>query len=176
MEKIIAEYLTRKRLEKGITIEAVAIESNTAESTVKNLLSGKTDNPQIDTLLPIMKAVGGSFDEMFYPDKSREEISDKSTLALKDMYEYQIANIRETNEMHIHNIRAHYEQHHEDLKDNYEKRLTDKREIIESQKEHINSLKKECRASKIAFGICIVVFIAVLIAELMNPNLGWFRF
>lgn len=174
MEEIIAKYLNAKKIERNITFEAIAAESGIPESTVKNLLAGNTD-PRMSTIVPVMKAVGGSFDEMLYPERVRSSPKE-DLLALKDMYEFQIATIRETNEKHIHNIRAHYEQHHEDLKDNYEHRIADKGELIESQKEHITSLKKECRASKIAFGICVAVFIAVLIAEVMNPNLGWVRY
>ena len=172
--EILSNYLNAKRIQRDLTYEALSTISNIPEQTIKNMCTGKTKNPGIETVIPIMDAVGGSFDEMLHPDKSKGEES--SVLALKDIYEYQLAGIRKTNEEHIHNIRTHYEQHHEDLKDNYEKRLADKRELIESYKEHISTLEKDCRTHKIAFWICIVVFVAVLIAEVMNPNLGWFRY
>lgn len=172
----LSHYLNEKRVQNGLTYEAVANISNIPESTVKNLCTGKTKNPGIETILPIMNAVGGSFDEMLSEGKSKEEVKETSILALKDVYEYQLAALKETNEEHIHNIRSHYEQHHEDLKENYERRLSDKRELLESYKEHIQTLEKECRNTKIALWLCVVVFIAVLIAEVMNPNLGWFRF
>lgn len=172
----LANYLNEKRLQAGLTYEALATMSNRPESTVKNLCLGKTEDPRLETIIPVIKAVGGSFDEMLFPEKTKDEMKETSVLALKDIYEFQLLKARETNEEHIHNIRSHYEQHHEDLKENFEKRLADKRELIESYKEHILTLERECRTSKIAFWICVAVFIAVLIAELMNPNLGWFRF
>lgn len=172
----LSHYLNEKRVQNGLTYEAVANISNIPESTVKNLCTGKTKNPGIETILPVMNAVGGSFDEMLSEGKSKEEVKETSILALKDVYEYQLAALKETNEEHIHNIRSHYEQHHEDLRENYEKRLSDKRELIESYKEQIQNLKKEGHFTKVSLCVCIVVFIAVLIAELMNPNLGWFRF
>ena len=171
----LAKYLNAKRVEKGLTIEAVAAVSKVAESTVKNLCSGKTENPQMETIIPVMEAVGGSFDEMLHPER-KGEANEASVLALKDIYEFQIATLKQTNEAHIANIRAHYEQHREDVKENYERQLADKREIIDSYKEHIGTLKKENLISKIALGVCVAVFISVLIAELLNPNLGWFRF
>ncbi len=174
--EILAKYLNAKRVEKGLTHEAIAKVSKVPESTVKNLCTGKTENPQMETVIPVMEAVGGSFDEMLHPEKHKGETSDTSVLALKDIYEYQIATLKKTNEEHIANIRAHYEQHREDVKENYERRLADKREIIDSYKEHIATLKKEYLISKIALVACVVVFIAVLIAELANPNLGWFRY
>ncbi len=174
--ELISQYLNAKRIQEDLTYEAVAAKSNIPEATVKNLCTGKTKNPGVETLIPVMDAVGGSFDEMLHPGKKKDGLKETSILALKDMYEHQLSRIKETNEEHIHNIRTHYEQHHEDLKENFEKRLSDKRELIESYKEHIHSLEKECRTSKIAFWICVALFIAVLIAEVMNPNLGWFRY
>ena len=168
LEKL-SSYLNEKRVQNGLTYEALANISNIPEPTIKNLCTGKT-------IIPIMTAVGGSFDEMLSEGKSKEEVKETSILALKDVYEYQLAALKETNEEHIHNIRSHYEQHHEDLRENYERRLSDKRELIESYKEQIQTLKKEGHFTKIALCVCIVVFITVLIAEVMNPSLGWLRY
>ena len=172
----LANYLNEKRVQAGLTFEALATISNRPESTVKNLCTGKTEDPRLETVIPVMKAVGGSFDEMLFPEKTKDEMKETSVLALKDIYEHQLSKMKETNEEHIHNIRSHYEQHHEDLKENYEKRLSDKRELIDSYKEHIKSLERECRSSKILSWICISVLVALLIAEVMNPNLGWLRY
>lgn len=172
----LSQYLNEKRVQNGLTYEAVATISNIPEPTIKNLCTGKTKNPGMETVIPIMNAVGGSFDEMLSSGKNKDEIKETSVLALKDIYEYQLSAFKESNEEHIHNIRMHYEQHHEDLKENYEKRLSDKRELIESYKEHIRTLEKEFLISKIALFACVALFITILIAELMNPNLGWFRY
>lgn len=174
--KVVAEYLSNLKVKTGLTYEAVAEKSNRSESSVKNLCLGKSDDPRIDTVAPIVYALGGSMDEMLNPKKSKEEIKASSVIALKDSYEYQAHLFKEANEMHINNIRAHYEQHHEDLKDNFERRLADKRELIESYKEHIHNLKKELLIGRIGLCVCIVVLIGLLIAEVMNPNLGWFRY
>lgn len=174
--RIVANYLTTLKTKTGLTYEAIAEKSERSVSTVKNLCSGKTEDPRIDTVAPVLYALGGSMDEMLNPGMNKDEIKETSVFALKDVYEYQIAAMKETNEAHISNIRAHYEQHHADLKENYEKRLADKRELIQSYEEHIKSLTKDCRSSKIAFWVCCFIFVAVLIAEVMNPNLGWFRY
>ena len=79
-------------------------------------------------------------------------------------------------ETHINNIRAHYEQHRQDSIENYERRLADKREIIEEKEKHIASLKTEMMYSKVFSLVCVGILVALLIAEVMNPNLGWFRF
>jgi hypothetical protein len=124
----------------------------------------------------VVYALGGSMDEMLNPKKSKDELKETTVIALKDTYEFQANLLKETNEIHIGNIRSHYEQHHEDLKENYERRLADKRELIETKDAHIKTLERECLHSKIFSWICVLVLVGLLIAEVMNPNLGWFRY
>ena len=174
--ELVAEYLSSLRQKTGLTFEAVAEKSNRSVSTVKNICSGKTEDPRLDTFAPIVYAMGGSIDEMYNPEKSKDEIKETSVVALKDSYEYQMRLVKEAYDEQISSIRAHYEQHHDDLKENYEKRLADKTELLESYKEHIKTAERECRHNKIAFWLCGFIFIAVLIVEVMNPNLGWIRF
>ena len=172
----LANYLNEKRVQAGLTYEAVASISNRPESTVKNLCLGKTEDPRLETIIPIVKAVGGSFDEMLFPEQTKDEMKETSVLALKDIYEYQLSKIKETNEEHIHNIRSHYEQHHEDLKVNFERRLADKRELIESYKEHIKSIEKDRHSYKVAFWASVCFLVGLLVLEVMNPSLGWIKF
>lgn len=175
-KEIVAEYLSSLKRKTGLTYEAIAEKSERSESTVKNLCLGKAEDPRIDTVTPIVYALGGSMDEMLNPNKNKDELKETSVIALKDSYEYQANLLKETNEIHINNIRAHYEQHHEDLKENYEKRLADKRELIENKDAHIKTLERECLSSKVFSWICVLVLVTLLIAEVMNPNLGWFRY
>ena len=165
----LAKYLTELKTKTGLSFEAISEMSDIPESTVKNLCSGKTEAPRLDTVAPIIYALGGSIDEMLNPDMNKDEIKETSVLALKDVYEYQIHVIKESYDAQIHSIRSHYEQHHQDLVDNFEKRLTDKRDIIEMQ-------KKENIASKIVAWVCGVVLVGILVAEVMNPNLGWIQY
>ena len=167
--ELVAEYLTQLRLKNDLTFEAIAEKSKRSVSTIKNLCSGKTEDPRLDTVAPIVYAMGGSIDEMYNPDKNKDEIKETSVLAMKDIYENQLAAIKASYDEQISNIRGHYEQHHQDLVDNFEKRLADKREIIEMQ-------KKANRLSTIVAWTLGVILIGLLVAEVMNPNLGWFRY
>lgn len=167
--EIVANYLSLLKTKTGLTYDAIAEISGRSESSVKNLCLGKSDDPRIDTIAPIVYALGGSLDEMLNPRQNKDELKETSVIALKDSYEHQARLLQESSEAHINNIRAHYEQHHEDLKENFEKRLADKRELIET-------LEKELRASKIFSWICVIVLVGILVAEVMNPNLGWLRY
>lgn len=173
---LISKYINEKRMQAGLTYDAVASISKIPESTVKNICTGKSDNPSISSLVPIMSAVGGSFDEMLNPEKSKDEIKETSVLAMKDIYEHQLSHIKETNERHIENIRAHYAQHHEDLKENYEKRLSDKRELNDSQKEQIADLKKSNLIKNLIIAGLATIFVVLFIMELMHPEHGWLRY
>lgn len=165
----LAKYLTELKNKTGLSYEAISELSNRPESTVKNLCTGKTDNPGVDTVAPVIYALGGSLDEMYNPEKSKDEVKETAVISLKDGYEYELSLLKESYDEQISSIRAHYEQHHNDLKENYEKRLSDKREIIEMQ-------KKESKSNKLVSWILGSILIILLIAEVMNPNLGWFRY
>lgn len=173
--KAVAKYLVTLKEKSGLTIEAIAEKSGRSEATVKNLCSGKTEDPRLDTVAPVIYAMGGSIDEM-YTGQSKDAVKEISISSIKEIYEQQLLEMAKTSEAHINNIRAHYEQHRQDFKENVEKRLADKREIIEQQNEHIKTLKKEGLTTKIFALLCVAVLITLLIAEVMNPNLGWFRY
>lgn len=173
--RLVANYLTTLKEKTGLTYESIAEKSKRSESTVKNLCSGKTEDPRLDTVAPVIYAMGGSVDEMF-TGKNKDAVKEISINSIKEIYEQQLSEIAKTSETHINNIRAHYEQHRQDSIENYEKRLSDKREIIEQKDSHIKTLEREILSSKIFSWICVAILVALLIAEVMNPNLGWLRY
>ena len=171
-EKFISSYLSAKKDEFKIPFEVIAKKSQSSEETVKNIFTGKTANPGLLTVAPMTYAVNGSLDEMCL-GKPLNENPNAQTI---EFYKQQIVTMQEQHEKHNDETRAHYEQHRQDYKDHTEHRLADKREIIEQQQEHIMTLKKELLTSKIFTGVCIAVLVGLLIAEVMNPNLGWIQF
>lgn len=182
--ELIANYINTKKEELGLSNKGLsdATDNLVPESTVKNLCTKKTDNPGIITLMRIMDAVGGSFDEMLHPEKSKDEIKEAAVFAQKELYEYQLATIQETNEAHVANIRAHYEQHIAEknasfakIEAHYEKRLADKREVIAATEAHLATVEKEKKWWRLGFIISIAVFVLLCIAELSNPTIGWIQ-
>ena len=165
--KIVIKYLVTLKEKSGLTYEAIAEASGIPESTVKKLFSGKVENPGLDTILPIMYVLGGSFEEI--NSNGKDEVKEFSISSIKEMYEYQLAEVAKMNETHINNIRSHYEQHRQDSIENYEKRLADKREIIKEKDKQINFFK-------IVVAIGYSILIGLLILEVTNPNLGWIQF
>lgn len=68
--EFVAEYLSLLKAKTGLTYEAIA------ESSVKNICLGKSGDPQISTIAPIVYALGGSMDEMLNPEKSKDELKE----------------------------------------------------------------------------------------------------
>ena len=174
------------RKEKNLTFDDMRTGIKIPEGTIKNVLLGYTKNPGGDTVNKICKFLGVPVESAYIPidtevikahlENEGIKGEDASILALKEIYERHEAQMKETTEAHIENIRAHYQQHREDVTENYEKRLADKREIIESKNEHIRMLEKECKHSKIFSWVCVSVLVLILVAEVMNPQLGWIKF
>ena len=58
--KLVANYISTLKTKTGLTYEAIAEKSERSESTVKNLCNGKSEDPRLDTVAPIVYALGGS--------------------------------------------------------------------------------------------------------------------
>ena len=66
--ELVAKYLNELRSKTGLTFETISEKSGKPVSTVKNLCNGKTEDPRLDTVAPVVYALGGSIDEMLNPD------------------------------------------------------------------------------------------------------------
>lgn len=173
---LIAKYIKILKERTGLSNEAIAKGSGVSLSTVKNICAMIGNNPGFCTVRRVIYSMGGTFEEMHGFEKTKEDLKGISIHALKEMYEFQAAERNKASEKHIDEIRAHYAQHREDVTNNYEHLLSNKRELIDSYKEHLMSVQKENKWLKFACGCMFVAFAGLCVAELMNPNIGWIRF
>ena len=164
---MLTNYLNTLKTKGNFTYEAISNLSGVPEPTVRNIFSGKTEDPRFETVSSIITAMGGSLDEIY--NKNNPDLKETSVLSIKEMYEFQIASMKETNEAHIANIRGHYEQHREDFKKASEQLLASKDDVIKT-------LKVLCVVLAVVLGICLFALVGLLILEVMNPNLGWIKF
>lgn len=197
------ELLKAAMEDKKLTYDDLEARTNVSKDTIKNILTGKTKNPGVESLNPICIELGISIQKVLRQDeKSAMEAQgiqdgNAAILALKEIYEAQLSAQKATSEAHIANIRAHYEQHHEDLVDNFEKRLSDKREIIDilkeenaqlnaklQEQENFYNAKLQAQAKETLIGnwirnIIIALFvigtIVLLVLEFIHPTHGWIR-
>ena len=168
-QRLVANYLTKLKKDTGLTYKSIGEMSGRSESTVKKLCEGNTEDPRLDTVAPIVYAMGGSLDEMLNPGKSKDSLKEVSVVSLKEAYEFQLAAMKETNETHIANIRAHYERHIEELREHH-------KQSIEHYEKHIATIMLDKKWFRLGFCISVFIFAALCVAELLNPNLGWLRY
>lgn len=109
--RIVANYFSKLKEKNGFTIEVWAEKSNASVSTLKNLLSGKTEDPRLATVTPYIYAAGGSVDEMLNPNFKKSE------------------------------TRSQCEQHIADIKANHAREIALKDEIIKIKDSHANLFK-----------------------------------
>lgn len=166
--KLVANYLTRLKEKSGLTFEAIAEQSGLSLSTVKNLFSGKSEDPRMNTVVPVTHALNGSVDEM-YSGKPKEAIQETSVAALKEMYEFQLTQQRKDEEIRVANIRADHDKHRTDVITNFERLLTEK--DIQNK-----MLRKLVLGAFLAAGVLAIILIALLILEVMHPEKGWIKF
>ena len=162
--KILAHYLSSLMEKQGLTDKVVADRCNASAETVKNLRTGKTDNPGIFTSAPILYAANGSVDDMF-GHSTKNDSGEVFANAIKELSEYQL----KINETHINNIRSHYERQNAENEKHHQ-------EIVKLKDEHISMLKKTLLIVGIVAGVAISILIILLILEVSNPELGWLRF
>lgn len=154
---MLTTYLNTLKNKGNFTYETISNLSGISEATIRNIFSGKTEDPRFETVSAIVIAMGGSLDAIYSAVK-KEDVEANAVIAIKETYEQRIA----------------------DLKEHYEHRLAEKekhfeRLLLEAEK-HIETIKLDKRWFRIAAVVCVIIFALLCIAELLNPNLGWFRY
>jgi predicted transcriptional regulator len=154
---MLLTYLNTLKTQGNFTFEMISNLSGVPEATVKNVFSGKTEDPRFETVSAIVKAMGGSLDAIYSVAK-KDDVEANSVITLKETYEERIKEINE-----------HHQQRINDMKEHYEAR-------IEEINEHIATIQLDKRWFRIATCICAFALVVLFIVELLTPGLGWFRY
>ena len=154
---MLSTYLNTLKTQGNFTIETISNLSGIPEATVKNIFSGKTEDPRFETVSAVVKAMGGSLDAIYNVTK-KEDLEVNSIIILKDSYDQRIKDLKE-----------YYEQRLIDAKEHYEERLTDKNE-------HISTIMLDKRWFRIATCICAFALVVLFIVEILTPGFGWLRY
>ncbi len=87
-------YLYHKT-QVNFTIETISKASGVPEATVKNVFSGKTEDPRFETISAIVKAMGDSLDAIYNGTKE-ENIEANTIITLKDTYDQKMVDLKHT--------------------------------------------------------------------------------
>ena len=154
---MLTNYLNALKNKGNFTYETISNLSGIPEATVRNILTGKTEDPRFETVSALVNSMGGSLDAIYTAAK-KEDVEANAVIAIKEAYEERIIIIKEQYEHRLIEKDKHYE-----------------RLLAEAEK-HIETIKLDKRWFRIGFVVSIFIFAMLCIAELLNPNLGWFRY
>lgn len=85
---MITQMLKQMKEERKLTVKQISEASGIPESTISRVLSGQTDNPGFDTVSAIVRAMGGSLDEIIGTKPSKQsEIQPLIQLYEKELHE-----------------------------------------------------------------------------------------
>ena len=84
-DKAFLERLRALKDKSGLTTKQIAEKCDTPESTVTRILSGKTPNPTIITVLAMVKAMGGTAADVFDDDAQVNTAPAVPQVVLTDM-------------------------------------------------------------------------------------------
>lgn len=182
-EGIDYKLLDDARKDRKWSVSQTAEYADVPEGTTKNILNGTTLNPGAENLGKLCRTLGVPIEKVLRQDEQKQiekqgiKNDDASILALKEMYECQIAIINKSNEEHEKNLREHYErhiseqkEHMKEMKEHYEARLRDKRE-------HIDTIMLDKKWFRLASVVGVIALIALfLLIEFVTPGHGWFTF
>lgn len=154
---MITTYLNTLKTQGNFTIDAISKMSGVPEATVKNILSGKTEDPRFDTVSALVTAMGGSLDAIA-AGSTKADVEANSVLTLKETYDQRITDMKEQHQMRITDIEKHYE------------------ERIAEINEHIQTIQLDKKWFRIATCISVIALVTLFIVELCTPGMGWVRY
>lgn len=154
---MLLTYLNTLKDKGNFTFEGISNLSGVPEATVKNIFSGKTSDPRFETVSAIVVAMGGSLDAIYNVTK-KEDVEANAVIAIKETFEQRFSDLKN----HYEHLLSEKDKHYERL-------------LAEAEK-HIETIKLDKRWFRLGFVISVFIFAMLCIAELLNPNLGWFRY
>lgn len=162
---MLLTYLKTLKEKGHFTTEEIARSSGIPEATIKNIISGKTEDPRFETVSAIIKAMNGSLDAI-YDTAQNEKVNAGTDVTIKELYEHRLKEQNEHYEKRISELKEHISA----LKEHYESRLKDKNE-------HINTIMLDKRWFRIAAVVGVIaVFALFVVIEALTPGHGWFRY
>lgn len=147
------DYLKKLRelkKEKGLTNEDIAELADVPENTVAKIMSGTTQDPRFESVARIIIALGGSVDQILGLAKE-----DPDPIPSR-----------------VENVVSNYA----DLLKEKDIRLAEKDKTIETYKEAVKNLRKEKSHILCFIGVFVALIILILLFDLLNGNIGYFRY
>lgn len=85
------EYLNSLKQKGNFTTEAISKVSGVPEATVRNILTGKTEDPRFDTLAAIVHAMGGKLDDYYKKTPAGKAADENMVTIVRELYRERLA-------------------------------------------------------------------------------------
>lgn len=131
---MVTEYLNALNSQRNLTLQEISDLSNVPFQTVRNIFSGETTNPGINTLVAIVKAMGGSMDELVGLEHPAMEQHDHT---VNSWHEYDL--MVEKYEDRIEKTKKSYEQRIIQLNESHDRQVTQLNEGHDRQVEQLET-------------------------------------
>ena len=107
---MIKEYLKYLKVNGNFSWHDISSASGLPEATIRKIFSGETADPRFETVVKLVSAMGGSLDKINAIEKvEKVEITEdsrmKALVALKDLYEERIKDIKASSADHIQSLK-----------------------------------------------------------------------
>lgn len=149
--------LKKLKEERGLTTNEIAELSNIPAATISRVLSGQTANPTFETITAITIALGGSLDEIAGIKSPEERMQSPR----------------------IENVITNYAdllKSKDDLITEKNDRIAEKTEAIEGLRKQRDKERKEKHWLAFFTATIILIVIGILIFDLANGHIGYFRY
>lgn len=176
---MLAEYVKALKTKKNITSEALAKEAGVSPTFLSRILSGAADNPEWKSIVPVIKALGGSLDEaaglkpaaLDSMTALQQRLQDQQ--ALIENYEKRLSDHREV----ITSRHDIFERQAAEQKAAYEERIKDLKESAADYKTQLTDERRENRTlRRVILGlIAALVLVCYLFVDSRNPEWGIFQ-
>lgn len=79
--------------------------SGLPDATIRKIFSGETADPRFETVAKLVTAMGGSLNDIIGDTKDKEDVEMNSIIALKEVYEARIADLKESSNEHTSSLK-----------------------------------------------------------------------
>lgn len=107
---MIKEYLKTLKASENYSWQDISRASGLPEPTIRKIFSGETEDPRFETVVRLVSAMGGSLNKLTEINKDAElekteESQMKALIAVKEVYEARIKDIKESAAEHISSLK-----------------------------------------------------------------------
>lgn len=152
---MLSDRLKELKQQSGLSVSQISERSNVPSVTINRILSGATPNPQFQTVVDICTAMGYTVDTMLYPEAGRQQ--DFEHPAQEPLDERMV-------------------QQYERLLSEKDVLISDKDRRIEDKARALRHKDMWIKILAIALGSVLLVVLSVMIVDILNHNVGWFRY